>query len=1102
MALVPCSRAMSVILVGYHSGRSRIEININMHLKSNHTMSPTARINLNPKLRALCRENRLEEAVDIVLTTHNPPSDCNIYLQLLSTCIAKNAFSQGKQIHSLIIDRGFAFATLPFFQNNIINLYAKCGSLLFARKLFAEMTERDGFSWNVIIAAYRKHGYPHEALSLFHQMQLTDVQPNQFTFASILPACAKLRSLEKGKVIHQNIIESGFLSDVVIVGALVDMYAKCGSIYKARELFDKIPQRNIATWNAMIAGYAQRGILDEALKLFYEMPQRDVVSWNAVFVGYAQYGTLDEALRLFNEMPQRDVVSWNMMIARYARNGDFDKAFMLLKEMPQHDVVSWNAIIAGYTQNGPVEKALETFNQMKLVGVQPNQFTFASILPACAKIGALKLGIDIHQTIMERGFLSDVVVVSALIDMYAKCGIIQKARELFDKMPQRNVVTWNAMIAGCTQNGFLDDALELFNKMPRRDVISWNAMLTGYAQNGALNEALRIFNEMPRRDVVSWNAMIAGYAQNGRVETALETFKQMQLAGLKPNPATFASILSTCAKMGALKQGMEIHRSIVESGFFSDVVVASALVDMYAKCGIIHKAQKLFDKISQRNVISWNAMIAAYLQNGVFDEALKLFKAMPQRDVVSWNAMIAGFAQNGVLDEALQLFKEMPQRNVVSWTTMIAGCAQNGILDEAFRIFNEMPQRDVVSWNAMIAGYAQNGLVERALDTFKQMQLAGFEPDEFTFGSILPACAKMGALEQGMAIHKSIIVNGLLSDVVVASALVDMYAKCGSIKKARELFDKMSQRHAVSWNAMIAGYAMHGFHKDALNLFELMKNSGTYPNHVSFVCVLFACNHGGLVDIGCKYFNDINGSYCIMPTIDHYACMVDLLGRAGYLEQASNFIIKMAIKPAVVVWMSLLGSCRSHKNTVLGEFTATLLFELDPKNASPYILLSNIYAEMGKWDDVRKVRRLMKDKGTKKIPGCSWIEVHKMVHVFCAGDRSHPQTQEIYAKLENLSLEMKAAGYFPDSEQLLNDVEEEEKELFLGHHSEKLAIAFGLLNTSPGTTITVVKNLRVCVDCHTVVKFISKIVAREVVVRDANRFHHFKQGQCTCGDYW
>ncbi|KAH9288068.1 hypothetical protein KI387_032185 [Taxus chinensis] len=761
---------------------------------------------VNLDLKAFCREGCFKEALHIILNTHNTPVDCNTYLQLLQTCIAKNALSQGKHMHSLITQRGFSFATRTTFQNNLINMYLRCGSLVDARKVFDDMTERDVSSWNTIIAGYRRYGFPREALTLFHQMQHRGVQPDPLTFASILPACAKLRALEQGMDIHQSIMERGFFSNVVVASALVDMYAKCESIHKAREVFDKMPQRNVVSWNGMIVGYAQ---------------------------------------------------------------------------------------------NGFVEKALETFKQMQLADVKPNSTTFASILPACAKMKALEQGMEIHQSIMERGILSDAVLANALVDMYAKCGSIHKAHELFDKMPKKTVVSWTVLIAGYAQNGVLEEALRLFKEMPQRNVVSWTAMIAGYAQNGVLDEALRIFKEMPKRNVISWNAIIAGYAQNGFVEFALETFKQMQLADVKPNSTTFASILPACTQMVSLEHGMDIHQSIIESGLLSDIVVVNALLDMYAKCGSMLKAQELFDK---------------------------------------------------------------------------------------------MPERDGVSWNAMVTGYVQNGFVEKALEAFKKMQLAGLKPNPTTFSSILPACSKMGSLEQGIDIHQSIIESGFLSDIVITSALIDMYAKCGSIHKARQLFDKMPQRNVISWNAMIAGYAQNGFCKTALKMFELMRLSGTYPDHVSFACVLFACSHAGLVDEGCKYFKGMSDLYCITPIIDHYVCMVDLLSRADYLEEAVNFIIKMQTKPAVVMWRCLLGACRLHKNVRLGVFTASLLFKLDPKNAATYVLLSNMYAEVGRWGDVQKVRRLMKDRGIKKIPGCSWIEDHKRLRAFCVGDRSHPQT--------------------------------------------------------------------------------------------------------------
>ncbi|XP_057854000.1 pentatricopeptide repeat-containing protein At2g13600 [Cryptomeria japonica] len=607
---------------------------------------------------------------------------------------------------------------------------------------------------------------------------------------------------------------------------------------------------------------------------------------------FSKQGRLKEAIHiLLNTYSPAANNSTNLLLLQsyVARNALSEvDARKIFDRMTERDTMSWNVIIAAYRKHGLPQEALALFHQMQKTGVAPDQFIFASILPACAKMGALQQGMDIHERIIKSGFLSDVVIGNALIDMYAKCGRIREARKLFDKFP-------------------------------KRDVVSWNAMIAGYAQNGVLVEALRLFNEMPQADVVSWNAIIAGYVQNGFSEKALEMFKQMQLAQVQPDQGTFASILPACARMGALEQGMEIHYTISRSELSRNVLIGNALIDMYAKCGNIQKARELFDKMSQH-------------------------------DVASWNAMIAGYAHNGNIDEASRLFEEMPERNLVSW-------------------------------NAIIAGYANNGFGEKALHVYKQMQQSGVQPDQCTFCSILPACAKMGALKQGMYIHQHIIESGLLLDVV-GSALIDMYAKCGSMQKARELFDSISLRDVVSWTSMISGYAMHGYGKDALKLFELMKNSRTYPDHVCFVCVLFACSHIGLVDEGCKYFITMSDFYCIVPTMDHYVCMVDLLGRAGHLEEALNFIIKMPIKPDVVVWVCLLGCCRSLQNLPLGEFTATLLSELDAINDSPYVLLSDIYAEVGRWGDVQKVRRLMKDRGIKKIPGCSWIEVHKMIHAF------------------------------------------------------------------------------------------------------------------------
>eukprot|EP01018_Ginkgo_biloba_P009804 Gb_15644 [translate_table: standard] len=658
---------------------------------------------------------------------------------------------------------------------------------------------------------------------------------------------------------------------------------------------------------------------------------------------------------------------------------------------------------------GLLNEAFQIFHLMNHRGTQPDDSAYGPLLQGCVNKKALPEGKLVHAHMVQTGFKLNRFLGTKLVVLYARCR--------------------------------------------------------------GLAEARRVLDEMPNPDVVSWTAMITAYSRHGRDEEALTLFYQMQQAGIQPDQFTFASVLPACANLASLKHGKDIHEGIIRSGIEPDVFVGSALVDMYIKCGSVENARDIFDKMTERNVVTWTAMIAGYAQNGHLDEALALFQKMPERNIVSWNAMIAGYAQNGYVEEALHLFEKMPER-------------------------------DVVSWSGMIAGYVQNGHFIEALELFRQMQLGGVKPNSVSFVSLLPACANLAALEHGKEVHEDIIRHGFHSDIVVGNALVDMYAKCGSIDVARKMFDKMPEQDAVSWNAIIVGYAMHGHGEEALHLFEQMQHSGTKPNHVTFIGVLFACCHAGLVDYGWQHFDRMSQDYSITPTVEHYCCMVDLLGRAGKLDEAYNFINKMPIKPNAVVWASLLGACRTHTHIKLAECVAGRLFELDPENASHYVLLSNIYAAAGRWDDVENVRKMMKDRGVKKKPGCSWIEVNNKVYAFAVGDKPYPQMQKIYVELERLSGQMKEAGYVPSTNSVLHDVEEEQKEYILYHHSEKLAIAFGLINTSHGTPIRIIKNLRVCGDCHSAIKFISKIVAREIFVRDANRFHHFKDGWCSCGDYW
>jgi pentatricopeptide repeat protein len=402
----------------------------------------------------------------------------------------------------------------------------------------------------------------------------------------------------------------------------------------------------------------------------------------------------------------------------------------------------------------------------------------------------------------------------------------------------------------------------------------------------------------------------------------------------------------------------------------------------------------------------------------------------------------------------------------------------------------------------MIFGHVKCGEGHKALQLFQKMQHEGVQPDPATYVGVLNACANVVALEEGRRTHERIIQSRCESNVFVKSSLVDMYAKCGSMEDACRVFNTMPAHDVVSWNAMIGGYAIHGHGKEALKQFEQMREEGVQPDDTTFVCLLSACSHSGLVDEGLRFYSSMSTVYMISVNLQHYTCMIDLLGRAGRLHEAENMVLAMPYKPQVAAWMALLGACRIHGNVEMGERAAKQVLELEPENAAGYVLLSNLYTATGNRDLSENIERQRKERSVKKHPGRTWIEVDNEVHTFVVDDQHHPQMIEIHAEFKRLSGLMHDAGYVPDTNFVLHDVEEEEKVFHLCDHSEKLAIAFGLINSAPGTPLCIRKNLRVCRDCHTSTKFISKVLGRAIMVRDANRFHHFQDGECSCRDYW
>lgn len=456
----------------------------------------------------------------------------------------------------------------------------------------------------------------------------------------------------------------------------------------------------------------------------------------------------------------------------------------------------------------------------------------------------------------------------------------------------------------------------------------------------------------------------------------------------------------------------------------------------------------------------------------------------------------------GSVDSAEIAFNGILSPNNATWNIMVGGYLKCGRFEVAHRVFDEMPERNAISWSAMINGNVQNSCFKEALELFRKMLAEKVEPNESVLVNVISACARLGAMEQGKWVEGYVRRKNVEITVQIGTALVDMYLKCGWVEKALEIFDEMRERNVLAWTAMIGGLAVNGRGKDALHLFSQMELHGVRPNHVTFVGVLNACSHSRLVDDGVTYFNYMTSTYGLKPNIQHYCCMVDLYGRAGLLDKAKAVIESMPMEPNPAVWGALLNACRIHGNAQLGEQIGKQLLELEPNHSGRYVLLSNVYAAEGRWVDVANLRRVMRERGVTKTPGCSFIDLRGTVHEFIAGDNLHPQSEEIYAKLDEMNEVLKSAGYKPNKGQVLLDMDEEEKETAIFHHSEKLAIAFGLISSEMNATIRITKSLRVCTDCHAATKLLSKIYKREIVVRDRSRFHHFKDGSCSCMDFW
>lgn len=738
-----------------------------------------------------------------------------------------------------------------------------------------------------------------------------------------------------------------------------------------------------------------------------------------------------------------DMFLANQLLRMYASQGRLREAMDVFTKVVEPGTFMWSNIIAAYAKHGQAMRAIQLYHQMCITTVKPDGHVFVAALQACAAAGDLDSGKQVHSDVLNSGVPPDLFVCSCLVDMYAKCGSLEDARS--------------------------------------------------------------VFNQLDTRDVVIWNSMLSGYVKQGRGHEALALYEQMDVEGVvPPNPVTFACLLKACAEIGALRQGEQLHAQIAERGLVAHSLLGTCLVDMYAKLGKVEDARRVFDSLVTKNVVTWTAMITGYADNERCREALFLYDEMELdgmivADPVTFACLLNTCAKVGALQKGKQLHSRISERgfesDTVVGTSLVAMYAKCGQLEDARNIFDNMLSRNVITWTAMMTGYVVQQQGQESLSLYEEMEREGvIVADPVMFACLLKACASSGALQQGIQLHARIVQIGLDSDMAVGNSLVDMYAKCGRLHDACRVFAVLPAKDVVTWTMLINGFGRSNQAHKAIQCFHDMGQTGVDPNSTTFLCLLVACSHEGLVNEGKQLFKAMVEEHNIQPTIEHYTCMVDLLGRAGYLHEAEKMLA--SFDGDDIGYMSLLGACRSHCDVDMGMRCFQYLVRSDCQNAGAYVLMGNIYADAGRWSDVERIERLRKAAGAHRKPAVAGIEVDRRVHTFVVGEKE----EGVSSKARSLNVRLREEeGHVPNTELVLKPLMENEKQDELCGHAEKLALAYGLLYTPDGSPLLVTKNLRMCRDCHRSTEIISRIEKRDITVRDAHRVHQFVDGSCCCG---
>ncbi|CAH9105712.1 unnamed protein product [Cuscuta epithymum] len=720
---------------------------------------------------------------------------------------------------------------------------------------------------------------------------------------------------------------------------------------------------------------------------------------------------------------------------------------------------SFNAIINRLSHEGAYHQIILTYSSMLKASVPPDTFTYPSLLKACTSLNLFHLGLSVHQHVLVNGFCADPYIASSLITFYSKYGCTGKARNVFDKMREKSIVPCTAIIGCYARNGDTNNALLLYSSMQQdmikpsavtvltllsgvtesdlvrclhssivkygftSNLVLMNCMLSLYSKCERVDCGREVFESMHEKDVVSWNSLISGYILMGNTNEILSLMRRMWFEGLDPDSQTYGSLVSAISKGGSFEIGRLAHGQIIAHGFELDVHLETSLIVMYLKCGQLEYAFHIFEKANNKDAVLWTSVISGLVQNEHPLKALEVFRWMlDSRTIPSTNTLasvLAACSQLGLLKVGTSIHGHIVRQRIVmdspaqnSLVTMYSKC---GFLKQSLAIFNMIEKKDLVSWNAIVAGHAQNGDLSTAFHMFNGMRITHQKPDSITIVSLLQACASTGGFQQGKWVHNFVIRTCLGPCIMIDTALVDMYCKCGDMNTAKKCFDKMEEHDLVSWSTIIAGYGSHGEGKIALELYSRLVESGTVPNSVIFLTILYACSHNGLVEQGMNLFESMRNDFGIEPEVEHCACVVDLLCRAGRVRDAYGFYKTWFPNPMIDVLGILLDSCRGKKGLVdMGDLIATEISVLELDDAGKYVQLARSYASNTQWERVGKVWLQMKNLGLKKLPGWSFIDLQGNITAFFMGHSSHPEHENIVSLLNILSRESREMVIMPD----------------------------------------------------------------------------------------